>query len=65
MSSFVQRCLYGPCEYHTETHDEGDYGSFHLFLPLISYARNSGFEDHQTLVFRTATGFYVLRCKGI
>jgi hypothetical protein len=27
----VHRCLYSPCKNHTETHNEGDHGSFHLF----------------------------------
>ncbi len=50
MSSFVQSSLYGACQYHTETHDEGDYGSFHFFVPLISYAQKCGLEDHRTLL---------------
>lgn len=29
MCSVVQRSLYSSREYHTETYDEGDYGSFH------------------------------------
>jgi|tagenome__1003787_1003787.scaffolds.fasta_scaffold20978975_3 hypothetical protein len=53
MSSLVQCCLNSPCEYYTETHNEGDYGSFHFFVPLISYAQNCGTKDHQMPVFQS------------